>query len=133
MVTDTFLDEATNRLSDTFLDEAIGRDRRSHQMKRQRRNFSNDFKKQIVESIVSGTATQAEMAREYRISPVLINKWKKDYKTGKFFENVDSYDMAKQELRIRELERLLGKVTLENEMLKRARDLDSKEKKIFYP
>ena len=98
-------------------------------MKRERRSFSNDFKKQIVESIVSGSATQAELAREYRISPVLINKWKKEYKTGKFFENVDSHDMAKQELRIRELERLLGKVTLENEMLKRARDLNTKEKK----
>ena len=98
-------------------------------MKRQRRSFSNDFKKQIVESIVSGSATQAELTREYNISPVLINMWKKDYKTGKFFENVDSHDMAKQELRIRELERLLGKITLENEMLKRARDLNTKEKK----
>ena len=43
-------------------------------MKRGGRSFSNDFKKQIVESIVSGSATQAEMAREYKISPVLINK-----------------------------------------------------------
>ena len=91
-------------------------------MKRERRSFSNDFKKQIVESVVSGSAIQAEMAREYKISPVLINKWKKDYRAGKFFENVDSHDMAK-------LERLLGKVTLENEMLKRARDLNTKEKK----
>ncbi|MFC2159435.1 transposase [Actinomycetota bacterium] len=98
-------------------------------MGRERRNFSNDFKRQIVESIVSGSATQAEMAREYKISPVLINKWKKDYRAGKFFENVDSQDMAKLELRVRELERLLGKVTLENEMLKRARDLGTKEKK----
>jgi transposase len=105
------------------------RDRRSHQMKRERRSFSNDFKKQIVESIVAGTATQAEMAREYKISPVLINKWKKDYKTGKFFENVDSQDIAKLELRVRELERLLGKITLENEMLKKIRDLNTKEKK----
>ena len=96
---------------------------------RVRRSFSDDFKKQVVESIVSGSATQAEIAREYKISPVMINKWKKDYKSGKFFENVDSYDMAKQELRIRELERLLGKLTLENEMLKRARDLNTKEKK----
>ncbi len=102
-------------------------------MKRERRSFSNDFKKQIVESIVSGSATQAELAREYKISPVLINKWKKDYKTGKFFENVESHDMAKQELRIRELERLLGKVTLENEMLKRARDLNTKGKKDSSP
>ncbi len=100
---------------------------------RVRRNFNDDFKKQVVESIVSGSATQAEMAREYKISPVLINKWKKDYRTGKFFENVDPHDMAKQELRIRELERLLGKLTLENEMLKRARDLNNKEKKTIYP
>jgi len=98
-------------------------------MRRERRSFSDDFKKQIVESIVSGSATQAELAREYRISPVLINKWKKDYKTCKFFENVNSRDLAKLELRIRELERLLGKLTLENEMLKRVRDLNTKEKK----
>lgn len=98
-------------------------------MKRVRRSFGNDFKKQIVESIVSGSATQAELAREYNISPVLINKWKKDYRAGKFFENVDSQDMAKFKLRVSELERLLGKITLENEMLKKIRDLDTMKKK----
>ena len=98
-------------------------------MKRERRSFSNDFKKQIVESIVSGSATQAELAREHRISPVMINRWKKDYKKGKFFENVSSQDMAKLELRIRDLERLVGRLTLENDMLKKIRDLDTKEKK----
>jgi transposase-like protein len=105
------------------------RDRRSHQMIRERRSFDNDFKKQIVESIVSGSSTQAELAREHRISPVMINRWKKDYKAGKFFENVSSQDMAKLELRIRDLERLVGRLTLENEMLKKIRDLDTKEKK----
>jgi len=98
-------------------------------MVRERRSFSNDFKKQIVESIVSGSATQAELAREHRISPVMINRWNKDYKAGKFFENVSSQDMARLELRIRDLERLVGKLTLENEMLKKIRDLDTKEKK----
>ena len=98
-------------------------------MVRQRRSFDNDFKRQVVESIVSGSATQAELAREHGISPVVINRWKKEYKAGKFFENVDSKDLAKLELRVRELERLLGKLTLENEMLKRVRDLDTKEKK----
>jgi len=98
-------------------------------MVRERRSFSNDFKKQIVESIVSSSATQAELAREHRISPVMINRWKKDYKKGKFFENVSSQDMARLELRIRDLERLVGKLTLENEMLKKIRDLDTKEKK----
>jgi hypothetical protein len=54
----------------------------------------------------------------------MINRWKKDYKAGKFFENVTSQDMAKLELRIRDLERLVGRLTLENEMLKKIRDLD---------
>jgi len=36
---------------------------------RVRRSFSDDFKKQVVESIVSGSATQAELSREYKISP----------------------------------------------------------------
>jgi len=98
-------------------------------MRRERRSFSDDFKRQVVESIVSGSATQAELAREHRISPVMINRWKKEYKKGKFFENVSSQDMAKLELRIRDLERLLGKLTLENEMLKKIRDLNTKEKK----
>jgi len=105
------------------------KDRRSHQMKRSRRKFSSDFKRQVVESIVSGSATQAELARENGISPVLINRWKKEYKTGRFFENVNSSDMARLELKIRDLERLVGRLTLENEMLKKFRDLDTKEKK----
>jgi len=105
------------------------RDRRSHQMVRQRKSYSSDFKRQVVESILSGSSSQAELAREHKISPVMINRWKKDYKTGKFFENVTSQDMAKLELRIRDLERLVGKLTLENEILKKIRDLDTKEKK----
>jgi len=59
----------------------------------------------------------------------MINRWKKDYKKGKFFENVSSQDMARLELRIRDLERLVGRLTLENDMLKKIRDLDTKEKK----
>ena len=98
-------------------------------MVRVRRSFENDFKKQIVESILSGSATQAELAREHRISPVMISRWQEDYKKGKFFENVTSQDMAKLELRIRDLERLVGRLTLENEVLKKIRGLDTKEKK----
>ena len=102
-------------------------------MVRERRSFSNYFKKQIVESILSGSAIQAELARVHRISPVMISRWKKDYKAGKFFENVTSQDMAKLELRIRDLERLVGRLTLENEMLKKIRDFDTKGKKTVHP
>ena len=55
-----------------------GLNRRSHHEKK--RSFSREFKKDIVEAIVSGQASAVELSREYSISPVVISKWKKDYK-----------------------------------------------------
>jgi transposase len=95
---------------------------------RERRSFSDDFKKQIVESIVSGLATQAEMAREYRISPVMINRWRKDYKAGKFFENTNP-DYARLSIKIKELERIVGRLTMENDALKEMVKLVEPQKK----
>lgn len=94
-----------------------------------RRSFPKEFKKEIVEAIVSGSATAAEIAREYSISPVMITKWKKDYKTGKFFENGDATDIARLKLKIREMERTIGQLTMENRILIKARDIATKEKK----
>ena len=96
---------------------------------RSRRSFSKEFKKEIVETVVSGQASAAELSREYHISPIMISRWKKDYKKGKFFENTDSTDIARLELKVRELERLVGELTMENRMLKKVRDLNSKKKK----
>ena len=50
------------------------RDKRSHQMVRERRSFSNDFKKQVIEPMLSGSATQVELGREHKISPILISR-----------------------------------------------------------
>ena len=41
---------------------------------RSRRSFSKEFKKEIVETVVSGSASAAELSREYHISPILISK-----------------------------------------------------------
>jgi len=76
-------------------------------MRRGRISFSNGFKRQVVVSIVSGTLTQAELVREYAILLVLINKWEKENKSGKFFKNIKSSDMARLELKIRDIERLV--------------------------
>ena len=49
-------------------------------MRRQRGSLDNDFMKQIVEPVVSGSASQVKLAREHRISLILINRWKKEYR-----------------------------------------------------
>ncbi len=43
---------------------------------RSRRSFSKEFKRGIVETVVSGSASAAEISREYHISPIMISKFK---------------------------------------------------------
>jgi len=95
---------------------------------RVRRSFSKEFKKEVIESIVSGQATAVELAREHSISPMTVSKWKKDYRSGKFFENTNE-STTRLEIRVRELEKLVGELTMENRLLKKFRDFATKEKK----
>jgi transposase len=82
-----------------------------------RRRFSKTFKRQIVEEFLSGSVTQAQLARRYDISPHLIIQWRKHYAAGRLVEH--THDTARDE-RIRELERMVGRLTMENELLKKA-------------
>ena len=104
------------------------REKRSYQMK-VRRTFNDEFKAKIVEMVAAGAATQAELSRKYGISPVMIGRWKREYSAGKFFENTNNFDIASLKVRISELERLVGELLLENKMLKKAKELDTIQKK----
>ena len=82
------------------------------------RRFTQDFKRSIVEQLLSETATPTELCRRYNISSGQLYTWKRQYALGR----LDPEPSREAELaaRVRELERLLGKVTLENEFLKKA-------------
>lgn len=85
---------------------------------RQQRNFSIEFKKQVVEELISGSSRPSQICRRYNIVPSLLAHWKKQYNLGKF-DNEPVREAALQD-RIEKLERLVGKLTLENEFLKKA-------------
>ena len=95
---------------------------------RVRRTFTKDFKREIVEAVASGQVRQLEMSRKYGISPVLISRWKREYGQGKFFENNDP-DTTRLEIKLRELERLIGELTVENRTLKKIIELVEPQKK----
>ncbi len=86
-----------------------------------RRKFKPEFKAQVVLEVISGAKTQAEIARQHRIKPDLITRWRRQ-----FLENVSSIFEKGQsrngavEARIAELERALGQKTMELEMAKKA-------------
>jgi transposase-like protein len=84
---------------------------------RLRRSFNRQFKREITEAILSGKISQLEVSRKYSISPVVISRWKKEYYSGKFFENTNP-DYARLSIKVKELERMVGRLTMENDALK---------------
>ena len=85
---------------------------------REHRRFSNDLKRQIVEELISAASRPAQLCRRHDIAPSLLYRWKKQYNLGRF-DNEPVKEAAMQD-RIEKLERLVGKLTLENEFLKKA-------------
>ena len=85
---------------------------------RYRRSFSNEFKRRIVEDLISGTATTATLCRRHNLAYPVITRWKKDYAEGKL-DNEPSTDAGYQE-KIAQLERMVGRLTMEKDVLKKA-------------
>jgi transposase len=84
---------------------------------RNQRAFDVEFKRQVIEELLSGESRPAQLCRRYNISSSLLYHWKRQYSKGKF-NNEPSEEGALRD-RIEKLERLVGKLTLENEFLKK--------------
>jgi len=85
---------------------------------KQRRTFRAEFKRQVVEEYLSGASTAAQLMRRHEISSGLLYHWKDQYTKGRF-DNPPSHEAALEE-RVRQLEQMVGRLTLENEFLKKA-------------
>ena len=87
---------------------------------RTRRNFSAEFKANVVLEALSGAKSAAEICREHNLKPDLLSHWKNQFlaNASKVFENGSTVDP--QQARIEELEKLAGKQSLEIEILKKA-------------
>lgn len=84
-----------------------------------RRKFTREFKLQVMAEIAAGKSI-AQAAREHLIHPTLIGRWQKQhrqYSDRAFAGNGHSYT---DEARIAELERMVGRLTMENDLLKKA-------------
>ena len=85
---------------------------------KQRRRFSVELKRQVVEELLSGISTPAQLIRRHEIPFGLLYHWKEQYARGRF-DNQPSKEAALED-RVRQLEQLVGRLTLENEFLKKA-------------
>src|SRR5438132_11805408 len=88
-------------------------------MARNRRKFTREFKLRVLREIAAGKSA-AQASRQYEIHPTMIGQWRKahaKYGTEAFAGNGHTY---KDEARIAELERKVGQMTMENDLLKKA-------------
>jgi transposase len=85
---------------------------------RKQRSFSPEFKRQVIEELLGGVSTAAQICRRHEISSGLLYYWKKQY--GRPDLGSNGKREAALEERIRQLEQMLGKACLENEFLKKA-------------
>src|SRR3954471_3392930 len=88
--------------------------------KRRRRSFTAEFKAQVVLEVLSGLKSQADVARQHKLKPELIARWKKIALEGleTLFQGAEQRNEDQE--RIAELERMIGRLTMELEVAKKA-------------
>ena len=91
-----------------------------------RRVFSTEFKRAAVQRIVTGEKTVAELSRELDIAPSVIRSWKRFAEAGATTAVQASEDVVPAShlreayAKIRDLERALGRKTMDVEILRAA-------------
>ncbi len=81
-------------------------------------SYSREFKIAIMSQVESGIPI-AEVARQNGLHPALIARWRKVYKENPEKAFSGSGNPYKDQARIAELERMVGKLYAENEFLKK--------------
>ena len=83
-----------------------------------RRTYTREFKLKVLGEIEAGKS-QAQAAREYQLNETAIYKWRQQlvkYKEHAFAGQGKAYT---DEARLHELERMVGRLTMENDFLKK--------------
>ncbi|MFZ0063023.1 MAG: transposase [Pyrinomonadaceae bacterium] len=83
-----------------------------------RRVFSRDFKLQVVREVEAGKS-QAQIAREHRISQNVISRWCRQHRRYKDRAFAGKGHAYTDDARVAALERMVGKLTMENDLLKK--------------
>jgi transposase len=83
-----------------------------------RRSFTPEFKRRVIEEYLSRVSTPAQIIRKHNISWNMLCNWKKRYALGKL-GNEPCHNLASEE-RIKELERMVGRLTMDNDFLKKS-------------
>jgi transposase len=90
-----------------------------------RRRFNREFKIQVCQEIEAGVRSRAQVCREYQLTSTTVGGWLASYRKDP--ENcfpasptVSGNGADSQQAKINQLEAALGRLVMENELLRKA-------------
>jgi len=85
-----------------------------------RRTFTPELKARIVLEELTGVKDKAEVCREHRLQPPVFSRWREEFveRAPEIFATQPGRDDEQE--RIAELERMIGRLTMELEAAKKA-------------
>jgi transposase-like protein len=88
-----------------------------------RRSFKPEFKARLVIEELTGVKTMAEICREHQLRAPVFSRWKAEFlrRAPEIFATEPS--RGDEQRRIAELERMVGRLTMELETAKEASDI----------
>ena len=87
------------------------------------RAFTPEFKAQVVLEELTGLKDKGEICREYGFRPQIVSRWREQFleRAPEIFATQPS--RGDEQARIAELERMVGRLTMELEAAKKASDI----------
>lgn len=87
-------------------------------MSRNRRKFTKEFKLQVLNEIAAGKKI-SQAAREHLIHETVIHRWRNEYEKNPGHVFSGNGNISSMEAKIAELERMVGRLIMENDLLKK--------------
>ena len=92
-------------------------------MSKKRRKYTSEFKFETVMESLGGEKSKAQICRERNITESLLYRWQQDFlekAPSLFADGRQSSQASEKEEQIADLERMVGRLTMELEVLKKS-------------
>jgi len=86
----------------------------------QRRKFSAEFKAKVVLELIAGRKSLSEAGREYQIKESVLTRWKQAFLERASEVFAEPRSDSEKDARIAELERMIGRLSMQVEVSKKA-------------
>jgi transposase len=90
---------------------------------RTRRKFTAELKSQVVLQVLSGERTMTEVCREHELTAQMVSDWKAQFLAGAAQVFEQGKPSSEEQVRIAELEQMVGKLTMQLAIAKKASSL----------